>query len=168
LHPAPARSSAVGRSNQNTGYGSVFSPAAEKVLCLYRQTILLAMKLTATFLLLMAMHVSASGFSQTVTLSVKDVPLAQVFKKIKKQTGLSFLWDEQAMKVSHSVTINVKDAPLQQVLDACIKNHRWFIPLSIYGVDKAEDRLSLASQLMVPFLPVIPRSFQQIFKSVAG
>ena len=95
------------------------------------KTILLAMKLTATFLLLMAMHVSASGYTQTVTLSVKDVPLAQVFKKIKKQTGLSFLWDEQAMKVSHSVTINVKDAPLQQVLDACIKNQ----PLVYYIID---------------------------------
>jgi len=68
------------------GAVAFFHRRLKKLYVCTDKTILLAMKLTATFLLLMAMHVSASGFSQTVTLSVKDVPLAQVFKKIKKQT----------------------------------------------------------------------------------
>lgn len=79
------------------------------------------MRLTAIILFAACLHVSAGGFSQTITLSVKNVPIEQVFDQVKKQTGLSFLWDEELLKQTHPVSIEVKDATIQQVMDACMK-----------------------------------------------
>lgn len=49
---------------------------------------LLIMKFTAILLLSAALQVSATGYSQRVTLSEKNAPLEKVFTAIKKQTGL--------------------------------------------------------------------------------
>lgn len=85
-----------------------------------RKTILLGMKLTAIILLSATLQVSAKGFTQQVTLSVKDAPLTEVFKQIKTQTGISFIWDEQVLKATHPVTLSVKNASIKDVLDECI------------------------------------------------
>lgn len=82
----------------------------------------LIMKLTTIFLLAAVLQVGAKGFGQNVTLSVKDAPLEKVLNLIKKQTGLSFLWDEQAIKKTKPVTLDVKSMPLKQVMDACVKD----------------------------------------------
>ena len=49
------------------------------------------MKLVA-FLLIVAIHVNASGFSQ-ITLSEKNAPLEKVFKVIENQSGYVFFYD---------------------------------------------------------------------------
>lgn len=84
--------------------------------------ILLIMKLTVFFLMVLALQVSAKGYSQNVTLSLKNTPIKQVFEEVKKQTGLSFLWDEATLEKTHPVTITLKDAPIEAVLEACVKN----------------------------------------------
>lgn len=83
---------------------------------------LLIMKLTVFILLVLALQVSARGYTQSVTLSVKNTPLQQVFEQVKKQTGLSFLWDEATLKDTRPVTISLTNAPIKEVLDACVKN----------------------------------------------
>jgi TonB-linked SusC/RagA family outer membrane protein len=80
------------------------------------------MRLTAFLLLAACLQVSARGFGQTVTLSVKDAPLAQVLDQVKKQTGFSIFWDEQTLKGAHPVTLDLKNTPLDQALDACLRD----------------------------------------------
>lgn len=80
-----------------------------------------AMKITGIVLLAACLQVSASGYGQRITLSVKDSPLEQVFQKIKQQTGLSFLWDEQMLIGKMPVTLDVRNASLDEVMDACLK-----------------------------------------------
>jgi TonB-linked SusC/RagA family outer membrane protein len=82
---------------------------------------LLIMRITAFLLLAASLQVTARGFGQTVTLSVKDAPLSQVFDQVKRQTGLSFFWDEQTLKGTHPVTLDLKNATLEQALDACLE-----------------------------------------------
>jgi TonB-linked SusC/RagA family outer membrane protein len=79
------------------------------------------MRLTAILLLAACLQVSARGFSQTVTLSMKNASLEQVFNQVKQQTGLSFIWDEQMLKQTRAVDIDVKNAPITEVMDWCMK-----------------------------------------------
>src|SRR5450631_2528788 len=80
------------------------------------------MRLTATFLLIGFLHVGATGFSQTVTLSVKNVPVQKVFKEIFRQTGISILYNEQLFEHTAPVSIEAKDLPVQEVLNQCFRN----------------------------------------------
>jgi TonB-linked SusC/RagA family outer membrane protein len=80
---------------------------------------LLVMKLTAFLMLVVCLHVSATGLSQRISISVKNVPVQQVLKEITRQTGVSFVYKESLFKGVSTVNINVKDATLQEVLNLC-------------------------------------------------
>jgi TonB-linked SusC/RagA family outer membrane protein len=79
------------------------------------------MRFTGFLLLVACLQVSAGSFGQTVTLSVKNSPLARVLDQVKQQTGLSIFWDEQALKDARRVTLDLKNATLEQALDACLQ-----------------------------------------------
>lgn len=100
-----------------------------KALCtnrLWRKRIpkhtLRIMKFTAILLFIACMQVSARGISQTVTLSLKNASLEQVFDQVKRQTGLSFIWDEQTLRQTRPVDIGVKNASVAEVMDLCLKD----------------------------------------------
>lgn len=90
------------------------------------------MKLTAIFTLVFCLNLSATSFSQSVTLTGKHMALYDVFNSISKQTGYEFVFDEKLLQSAGAVDINVKSAPLQQVLDKCLKDK----PLSYNIIDK--------------------------------
>ncbi len=85
---------------------------------------LLVMKLTVFYLTVALMNVSAAALSQNVDLSVKNVPLKQVFTILQEKTGFSFLYGDQTLKQAQPVTIDVKDRPLTEVLDEILKAQR--------------------------------------------
>ena len=71
------------------------------------------MKLIVIFLTAFCLQVSATAFSQKVSISQKNVPLEQVLKEIKRQTGYFFLYDlDLVQQKSKPVTINVKNADI--------------------------------------------------------
>jgi TonB-dependent starch-binding outer membrane protein SusC len=80
------------------------------------------MRITTVIMLIGSIHVCATGISQTVSLSVKNQPLKNVFKEISKQTGISILCDEKLLEQSQPVTVNLKSATLEQALQACFSN----------------------------------------------
>ena len=65
----------------------------------------LCMKLTSVFLLVAALQVSASSYGQTLTLSLKNVPLEKAIQEIERQSGFRFLYTEQQLKKTVPVTI---------------------------------------------------------------
>ncbi len=82
-----------------------------------------AMKLTVIFLTVLCLQVSASAFSQRISISQKNMPLEQVLKEIKRQTGYFFLYDlDLIQQKSKPVNINVKDAELKDVLLMVLKS----------------------------------------------
>jgi TonB-linked SusC/RagA family outer membrane protein len=83
--------------------------------------ILRIMKLTAIIILAACLQVSAKGYSQKITLSVKDAPLEQVFKSIEKQSGFYFNYVHEMIKKAQPVTMHVKDVSLEEVLAWCFK-----------------------------------------------
>lgn len=87
---------------------------------LTNKQVLLAMKLTSILLLIACLQVNAKGFGQgTVTISVKNVAVTEVFKEIEKQTPFRFLYRDELVKKAGLVTVAVKDASVAEVLDQC-------------------------------------------------
>jgi TonB-dependent starch-binding outer membrane protein SusC len=80
------------------------------------------MKLTAFFLVAIALNVSAKGLAQEkITLSLKDALLEKVFDQIEVQTGFVFLYKNETIR-NKTVSIQVTNASLTQVLDLCLKD----------------------------------------------
>lgn len=80
------------------------------------------MKLTAFFLLIGCLQLSARADGQEVTLKVEDVPLRVVFREIQKQTGLNVMVDEKLLKKTGRVSINVSHTPVVEVLNMSLRN----------------------------------------------
>src|SRR5215831_3440826 len=78
---------------------------------------LLIMKLTVLFLALGLFSANATGLSQTVTFSGKNVKLTKVFNAIESQTGYSFFANKDLLKNVKPVSVSVKDMPLMNFLD---------------------------------------------------
>ncbi|RYG21834.1 MAG: SusC/RagA family TonB-linked outer membrane protein, partial [Chitinophagaceae bacterium] len=83
-----------------------------------------ATKLLFIFLTAFCIQVSAStAFSQRISISQKNMPLEQVLKEIKRQTGYFFLYDtDLVQQQSKPVNINVKNAELKEVLVLALKS----------------------------------------------
>ncbi len=86
-----------------------------------RQTIL-AMRLSVILMTIAFLQVSASGNSQTVNFSGKNIPLKQVFKAIEQQTGYVFFYDVAIIRLSKPVTIKLKDVSLEVALNEIFKD----------------------------------------------
>jgi TonB-linked SusC/RagA family outer membrane protein len=60
--------------------------------------------------------VASSLKAQTISLDVRDENIKQVFVKIEKQAGITFVYNDQTLKDLHGITIKVSDKPLDDVL----------------------------------------------------
>ncbi|BAV04543.1 TonB-dependent receptor [Filimonas lacunae] len=91
------------------------------------------MKLTIVFLLAGMLQLHARGFSQQVSIHVKDASLEEVFAAIKKQTGYTFLYTYPMLQKAGKVDMALSNVSLKQALDECFKNQ----PLVYNIVDNA-------------------------------
>ncbi len=82
------------------------------------------MKLTTFLMLITCLHVSAAGYSQKVTMTVKDMPLRKVFAEVITQTGVSIVYSEKVLSSTRPVSLNVKDVTVQQLLELCLKDQQ--------------------------------------------
>ena len=73
--------------------------------------------LTAAFL-----HVQATGLSQSVTLSGKNLDMKQVFAAIRQQTGYVVFYRKGLLADSKPISVSVHDMPLTEFLDLSLKN----------------------------------------------
>ncbi len=80
---------------------------------------LLIMNFTAIILLTACLTASAGGYSQNITLNVKDVPLENVFQEIKKQSGYSFVYAKDLTTKSKKVTLQLNNATIEEALKKC-------------------------------------------------
>ncbi|MBL7736277.1 MAG: TonB-dependent receptor [Chitinophagaceae bacterium] len=90
------------------------------------------MRLTAIILLSASLNVSASGFSQEITLNLKNVPLGEVFNEIQKQSGYVFFYNANLLKEIPRVSLKTKRSGLTEMLDKCFAD----LPLHYVIIDK--------------------------------
>jgi TonB-dependent starch-binding outer membrane protein SusC len=80
------------------------------------------MKITALLMFLGFLHVGATGFSQNVTLSLKNASLEKVFTEIEKQTGYNFIYFQNQLDKTRAVDVDAVDIPLEKVLEQIFKD----------------------------------------------
>lgn len=117
---------------------------------------LLIMKLTAILLFAACMQVSATGFSQKITLSQNNVSLKKVFKEIENQSGYQFFYRDKLLRQAGDVSIHVTNASIEEALNECFKNQ----PLTYSILDKiivvkAKPTEPVAMQALA-VLPAVP------------
>ena len=94
-----------------------------RVNCFRQSTrIVLVMKVTCFFLLSACLQVSAEGFGQSITLHLKDAPLAKVFREISRQTGYQVFSNDRLLKHAGTVTADFENVSMKSALDACFGN----------------------------------------------
>lgn len=90
------------------------------------------MKLFISLMLVFCLQAGANGFSQTVTLTLKNAGLEQVFKEINRQTGYEFFYKDELLKKAGRMDIEWRRMPIDQALAACFEK----LPLSYSIIDR--------------------------------
>jgi hypothetical protein len=80
------------------------------------------MQLTSVLLLGLCLQTAATGLSQTITFSGKDVPLEKVFSTIKDQTGYFVSYKASQVRKANPVTIHEENMPLEKFLSQVLKD----------------------------------------------
>lgn len=94
-----------------TAYGSVFP-----FLRRFPYQHLRLMKLVFLFTTVATLQVSASGWSQNVTMRLKNAPIEKAFQEMRRQTGFQFVYNTTMLQQAGNVNITVKNTPLDQAL----------------------------------------------------
>ncbi|MGN6510234.1 MAG: SusC/RagA family TonB-linked outer membrane protein [Chitinophaga sp.] len=89
------------------------------------------MKLIFLLTVVATFETSASGWAQTVTLSVRNAKLEKVFLEMRRQTGRQFVFNSQMLDKAARVTFSVKEVPLEQALKLSLEGQ----PLTYAIVD---------------------------------
>ncbi len=96
--------------------------------CFYRNNralirkVIMRIQLVALLLFAFCCHISAAGFSQSITLSEKKSNLETVLNKVEQQSGYDVFSQTELLAASNKVTVVIKNVPLQQALDQIFKN----------------------------------------------
>lgn len=118
----------------------------------------LAMRLTALLLTIAFLNVQATGLSQTVTFSGKDVPLKKIFAVIKQQTGYVIFGNSDMLNEAKPVSLEAFNMPLTQFLDMTMKDQ----PLNYRIADKTIMLSRKESVTRSPIDAYIPLPPQQV------
>lgn len=86
-----------------------------------RHQILLAMKCTIILMLAALLQVSAHGYSQTISVKLRDVPFEKALKEIAKKSGYRYFYLQTQIKDAKPVSIEREQTDVKQVLDALFK-----------------------------------------------
>lgn len=78
--------------------------------------LIVIMKLVAVLVFISAFSVSASTFSQTLTISKKAMDLPSFFKLVNEQTGYAFVFNKDILETAKPINLNVKNEPMELVL----------------------------------------------------
>jgi TonB-linked SusC/RagA family outer membrane protein len=81
---------------------------------------MLIMKITVVLLLAFGLQVSARGYAQSVTISVKNTPIKKVFAEISRQTGFSIIYDAKLFKGFPNISLSIGPVSMNDALRLCL------------------------------------------------
>lgn len=111
------------------------------------------MRLSAILLLVGALHVSATGLSQKISFSGKNVPLEKIFPVIEEQTGYLVFCNYALLNQTKLVSLSVKDMPMKDFLLEILKGQ----PLE-YSIER---KTIVISKKALPPQPAIDTTILQ-------
>lgn len=135
---------------------------ATKKRWLHATKTLLIMKLIVFFLFVLCFQVGATGNAQQVTLTLKNVPLTQVFNEIEKQTGYHFFYKDKLLTGAPKTSVNVRNISVSDALNESIEQ----LPLTFSIVGKMivirEKAINHRTEI------VNPRAGDELFAEIKG
>ncbi len=84
--------------------------------------LLLIMKLTAFFLLILCMQVSAEGNSQKISIKISRASLEKAFSLIEKQTEYRFVYNDDYLPLNKKINVEARDWTINQLLEEMLSN----------------------------------------------
>ncbi|MFD2553514.1 SusC/RagA family TonB-linked outer membrane protein [Sphingobacterium tabacisoli] len=75
------------------------------------------MKLTGVLTLVPLLHLSASVYSQQVTLKGQRVKIKDALRTVTKQTGYGFLYNSRMLDLESSISVDLSNAPLSKAIE---------------------------------------------------
>jgi hypothetical protein len=99
-----------------------FGKVLHLLQCFVNRKILLAMKVTAIFFIITFLAAGARGHSQSITLSMKNTLVENVFKAIQHQAGYNFVYDHDVRSriKAARIDIQVDNEDIHITLDICL------------------------------------------------
>ncbi|MFT3749879.1 MAG: SusC/RagA family TonB-linked outer membrane protein [Agriterribacter sp.] len=88
--------------------------------CRELRKVILFMKLTALFLFVCCLHVSAKVHSQKITLTLSRVSLEKAFAAIEKQSKYRFVYNDDNIPFNRRVTVSASDASINELLTSIL------------------------------------------------
>lgn len=79
-------------------------------------TLLLAMKLTVILAIVLSLNVTANTLAQNVSLSMENASLKTVLLELSRQSGYTFIYQDEQLSNSKPITLSVRDKEVQDVL----------------------------------------------------
>ncbi|MBB5436953.1 TonB-linked SusC/RagA family outer membrane protein [Pedobacter sp. AK017] len=80
------------------------------------------MKVITFLLLAFCLQVSASVYAQQITIKEKNAPLQKVMQQIRKQSGYSFIFDTEYLKLAKPVNVDLKGKGIEESLRIIFEN----------------------------------------------
>ncbi|NML24111.1 TonB-dependent receptor [Pseudoflavitalea sp. G-6-1-2] len=77
-------------------------------------------KIAIVFLISASLQSFASGYSQKVSIKLKDVYLDKVFREIQKQTDYLFLYTGEEVRKAGKVSVQVSDVSVEEAMRQCL------------------------------------------------
>ena len=101
------------------------------------------MKLAGFLALIALLQIPLSAESQTLSFSGKEVPLKDVFRIIKCQTGVLFFYDDALLKDAKPVTVEWKNITLEKALNEIFKDQpvAWVLEGKIVTIIKKQKQI---------------------------
>ncbi|WP_170139442.1 TonB-dependent receptor [Larkinella arboricola] len=116
------------------------------------------MKLGIIMVLCVVLEVTAANVrAQTATIKVQNASLKEVFKILKRQTGVDFLYVSDDLKGTKPVTMNIVNAPLNTILDECLEGQPLY-----YTIDRATVLIRKKREVRTESLPAAPEALAPI------
>ena len=86
-----------------------------------KRKVIMRIQLITILLFAACLHISAAGFSQSITLAEKNASLETVLNKIEKQSGYDVFFETELLAGTNNVTVNVKNVMLDKALSEIFK-----------------------------------------------
>jgi TonB-dependent SusC/RagA subfamily outer membrane receptor len=115
------------------------------------------MRLTFLLMTITFLSVHASTFSQSVTLSGKDLSLKKIFSAIEQQTGYVVFYNSELLKSTKPVTVAAEEMPLNTFLETTFKDQ----PINYTITDKVIT-LALKPPPLEGKLPFVVSAFIEV------
>jgi TonB-linked SusC/RagA family outer membrane protein len=101
---------------------------------------------------------------QNVSLSEKNVSLEAIFKKIERQTGYHFWYENKLLKEAKKITISVQNVSVEEAMNQCLNG----LPLTYTIVEKTIVIKRRVLPLLTPETPGISVTAIKEFEEISG